>query len=110
MRLSNVARRFQDRESASAERRRRLIDLVSVGPATVADLALLGITTVDALRGRDPRELYERLCRVTGARHDPCCEDVFAAAIAQANDPALPAERCAWPYWSRVRKARDARR
>jgi hypothetical protein len=85
---------------------RRLRDLVSVGPAAEEDLALLGITTVDGLRGRDARVLYERLCRATGVRQDPCCEDVFAAAVAQAEDPALPEERRRWWWWSRVRKAR----
>jgi hypothetical protein len=30
--------------------------------------------------------------------------------VAQARNPLLPAEQCAWWYWSRRRKARDARR
>ena len=81
-----------------------LAGLRSVGPATVADLALLGITTVDQLVLADPDELYDRLCRVTGQRHDPCCRDVFAAAVAQTRDPGLPAEQRNWWYWSRVRK------
>jgi hypothetical protein len=88
---------------------RRLRDLVSVGPAVEEDLVLLGITTVEGLRGRDARALYDRLCRLTGKRQDPCCEDAFAAAIAQAEDPALPAERSRWWWWSRVRKARRGR-
>ena len=88
---------------------RRLRDLASVGPAVEEDLALLGIATVDALQGRDARDLYESLCRITGRRHDPCCEDAFAAAIAQAEDPALPAERRRWWWWSRLRKARGRR-
>jgi predicted flap endonuclease-1-like 5' DNA nuclease len=85
---------------------RELTDLVSVGPATRRDLALLGVATVSQLARHEPRALYERLCRVTGVRHDPCCEDVFAAAIAQARDPDLAAEKKQWWYWSRVRKER----
>jgi hypothetical protein len=88
--------------------KRRLIDLRSVGPATVKDLAQLGITEVEQLTGREPEALYAELCAVTGRRHDPCCEDVFAAAIAQARDPDLPAEQCDWPWWSRQRKARTS--
>jgi len=88
---------------------RRLIDLRSVGPATIADFTTLGISTVEDLAVCDATELYARLCAVTGARHDPCCEDVFAAAIAQARDPDLPREECHWPYWSRIRKQRGAR-
>ncbi|HKQ71302.1 MAG TPA: helix-hairpin-helix domain-containing protein [Polyangiaceae bacterium] len=86
---------------------RRLRDLTSVGPATLSDLQVLGITTVAELARCDARELYERLCTESGARHDPCCEDVFAAAIAQARDPDLPAAQRQWWYWSRQRKLRD---
>jgi len=86
--------------------KRRLIDLRSVGPATVKDLALLGITDVAALADHQPDALYARLCLLTGVRHDPCCEDVFAAAIAQARDPHLPVEQRNWVWWSRARKQR----
>ena len=94
--------------SSRAPDRRRLCDLVSVGPATIRDLELLGIRTVAALVARDPRRLYERLCDLTGVRQDPCVEDVFSAAVAQARDPDLPADRCRWWYWSGVRKGRGA--
>jgi len=87
---------------------RRLHELRSVGPATVRDLALLGITSVPALAACEPDALYDRLCAVTGVRHDPCVRDVLAAAVAQARDPALPAEQRDWWYWSRRRKAADA--
>jgi len=85
---------------------RELLDLVSVGPATVRDLELLKITKVKQLVGRDADQLYLKLCKVTGQRHDPCVIDVFNAAIAQAEDPNLPREKCEWPYWSKVRKNR----
>jgi hypothetical protein len=84
---------------------RKLIDLRSVGPAAVADLALLNITTVAQLAAREPEELYAELIAATGVRQDPCVEDVFAAAVAQARDPDLPKEMCDWWYWSRQRKA-----
>ncbi len=85
----------------------RLIDLVSVGPATVADLEVLGITTVEQLRGQQAQVLLGLLQRRTGHAHDPCCEDVFACAIAQAENPDLPAEQKQWWWWSRQRKARS---
>jgi nucleotidyltransferase/DNA polymerase involved in DNA repair len=90
-----------------AERRaaRRLRDLRSVGPATVGDLARLGVTTVEALAACEPRALYDRLCAETGTRHDPCVLDVLAAAVAQARDPDLPAEQRDWWWWSRRRRA-----
>ena len=87
-------------------KQRRLIDLVSVGPATVADFEDLGITEVEHLLDKNAHELWERLGEIKGARVDPCCEDVFRAAIEQARDPNLPKEKCHWPYWSKVRKQR----
>ena len=89
---------------------RRLQDLISVGPAMIRDFELLGIRSVGALGRRNPERLYEKLCRVTGKAQDICCLDVFRAAVAQARNPQLPAEQCRWWYWSRQRKARDARR
>ena len=86
---------------------RKLEDLYSVGPATVRDLKLLGITRVEQLAGRDARKLYDRLCKLTGKRCDPCMMDVLSAAIAQAQDPKLPEEKRRWWYWSRIRKSRN---
>jgi len=83
---------------------RQLIDLVSVGPATVQDFFHLGIESVEQLVGNDPAELYERLCATTGKRHCICVLDVFAAAIAQAENPSLPLEQCRWNYYSCKRK------
>ena len=85
-----------------------LLDLVSVGPATRADLHELGIDTLDELAAASARDLYERLMDLRGGPVDICCLDVFQAAIAQARDPDLPAEARQWWYWSRRRKAADA--
>lgn len=85
---------------------RTLEDLDSVGPRTVEDLAQLGIRRVEDLRGQDAHALWQRLCRETGRTHDPCVEDVLAAAIAQAEDPDVAPERRKWWYWSRVRRQR----
>jgi len=89
-------------------RQRRLEDLVSVGPAMVRDFNVLGIHSVAQLSRRNPEKLYEKLCEITGQAQDICCLDVFRAAVAQAQNPRLPAERCQWWYWSRRRKAKDA--
>jgi nucleotidyltransferase/DNA polymerase involved in DNA repair len=85
--------------------KRKLADLYSVGPATLRDLKRLGITSVEQLAHHEAADLYERLCRIEGRRIDPCCQDVFSAAVAQARDPDLPAELHRWWAWSRKRKA-----
>jgi len=86
---------------------RKLEELFSVGPATVRELKLLGITQVEHLVGKDARALYERLGGLSGKRPDPCVMDVLSAAIAQAQDPDLPDEKRRWWYWSRIRKSRE---
>ncbi|HET9408242.1 MAG TPA: helix-hairpin-helix domain-containing protein [Candidatus Sulfotelmatobacter sp.] len=88
---------------------RSLQDLVSVGPAFLRDFELLGIHSVAQLARRNPEKLYEQLCTAKGQTQDLCCLDVFRAAVAQAQNPSLPAEQRNWWYWSRQRKARDAR-
>lgn len=89
---------------------RELIDLISVGPATVRDLLSLGVRSVAQLARTKPESLYNRLCRLRGRRADPCCLDVFSAAVAQARNSNLPAEKCAWWYWSQQRKAKSTAR
>jgi hypothetical protein len=89
---------------------RRLQDLISIGPATMRDFELLGIHSVEQLKRETPRLMYSKLCRLKGVSQDICCLDVFTAAVTQAKNPHLPAEQCQWWYWSRKRKALDARR
>jgi hypothetical protein len=87
-----------------AESTRRLGDLISIGPAMLCDFALLRIRSVPQLARQNPERMYARLNRLTGQRQDPCVLDVFCAAVAQAKNPRLPAEKCEWWYWSRKRK------
>jgi hypothetical protein len=80
----------------ATDRGRELIDLISVGPVTVRALHSLGVRSVEQLARAKTESLYSKLCRLHGRREDPCCLDVFSAAVAQARNPSLPAEKCAW--------------
>ncbi|MCE9685605.1 helix-hairpin-helix domain-containing protein [Shewanella sp. AS16] len=53
----------------------------NVGKATEQDFLRLGFKTPAELAGKDPYQMYQDLCRVTGQRHDPCVIDVFIAAV-----------------------------
>lgn len=64
-------------DKVSGSRLQQLTDLPNIGPASAADLRLLGITQPDELRSRDPYQMYQQLCELTGQRHDPCVIDVF---------------------------------
>lgn len=85
---------------------RQLGDLISVGPAMLRDFGQLGIRSVAQLARQNPHKMYERLSHLAGHRQDPCVLDTFCAAVAQARNPRLPAEKCQWWYWSRKRNAR----
>ena len=78
----------------------KLADLRNVGKAALKDFEVLGIVSVGQLAAQEPRDLYEKLCALTNARHDPCVEDVFAAAIHQART----GEALDWWVFSRRRK------
>jgi hypothetical protein len=103
-----AAKTAQVRERQANER--HFQDLVSVGPAIERDFEMMGIRNVTQLAKQDPRKMYDKLCKLTGQRQDPCVLDTFEAAVAQAANPRLPAEKCQWWYYSRIRKARDGRK
>jgi len=87
-----------DRESVS-----RLEDLPNIGKATACDLRMIGIDHPKALIGNDPLEMYERLCTISGKRHDPCVIDVFMSIVdfMDGGEP-LP-----WWAFTEVRKTRQ---
>ncbi len=52
-----------------------------MGPAMAQDLQLLGLHQPSQLCGKDPYQMYEQLCRLSGEDHDPCVIDVFISAV-----------------------------
>jgi Pathogenicity locus len=58
-----------------------LEQIPNIGPAIAADLRRLQIKSPAELPGRDPYEMYNDLCRITGQRHDPCLLDTFIASV-----------------------------
>jgi hypothetical protein len=97
--------KFEVKEIFMATSNRQLGDLISIGPAMLRDFELLGIHSVTQLARQNPRQLYDKLGRVARQRQDICVLDTFCAAVAQARNPRLAAEKCQWWYWSRMRKA-----
>lgn len=71
----------------------KLTDLPNIGPACATDLGLLGIKEPAQLRGKDPYEMYEQLCKLTAQRHDPCVIDVFISITRFMNGEE------AQPWW-----------
>lgn len=83
-----------------AAKKDNLKDLRNVGKATLRDLNILGIHSVEALVHKDPTQLFEQLEKLTGVRHDPCMWDVFAAIIHEAKT----GEATSWWEWTAQRK------
>ncbi len=78
----------------SRENAVKLEDLPNIGKACAADLRLIGISAPQQLVGKDPMHLYERLCEITKARHDPCVIDTFMSAVRFMEGAA------ALPWWA----------
>lgn len=87
-----------------AGKARELGDLISIGPAMLRDFELLRIRSVAQLAKQDPKKIYEKLGRVAKQHQDICVLDTFSAAVAQASNPRLRAEKCRWWWWSEKRK------
>lgn len=72
----------------------KLTDLPNIGKSSAADLELLGIENPKDLVGQDPYKMYEKLCVITGVRHDPCVIDVFISVTSFING------EDAKPWWA----------
>lgn len=71
-----------------------LTDLPNIGEAMARDLRLLGIDSPDQIAGRNPFEMYRRLCKITASHQDPCVLDVFIS-ITRFMDGDAPQ-----PWWA----------
>jgi len=58
-----------------------LTDLPNIGKAIAGDLRMVGIQHPKDLIGKDAYKLHDKLCRITGTKHDPCMIDVFLSVV-----------------------------
>lgn len=79
----------------------RFQDIPNIGSAMISDFKLLDLKQPIDLKGKDPLMLYNKLCTLTGTRHDPCVLDTFMAAINFMNG--APA-RAWWEYTAERKK------
>lgn len=86
------------------EKVKKLTDLPNIGPSLAKDLRFIGIQTPEELQGKEAIELYERLCKKTGHRHDPCVLDVFMSITDFANG----GEAKVWWDYTKERKEKYA--
>ena len=75
-------------------------DIPNVGPAMSKDFHDLGLKQPTDLIGKDPLVLYRKMCKVAGARLDPCVLDTYIAVVDFMNGaPARP-----WYFYTKMRK------
>ena len=55
----------------------KLTDLPNIGKSIAGDLESIGVMSPKDLEGKNPFELFEKLCETSGQKHDPCLLDVF---------------------------------
>jgi hypothetical protein len=84
-----------------------LREMPNVGPRTAEDLWRLGVRSAADLKGADPEELYERLCRLKRVRIDPCQLYVFRSLVYYSRTGRPKPELLKWWNWKdrRLRKS-----
>jgi hypothetical protein len=95
--------------SSRASSRDELQTLPGVGPSIARDLRDLGVSSIAALRRRDPERLYAALNRLRGVRQDPCVLYTFRCAVYAARTPRPRALLLRWWHW-KDRRLRPAGR
>jgi len=95
---------------STRRQRDELQRLPGVGPSIAADLRLLGVRSVADLARRDPERMYDRLCRLTRTRQDPCVLYVFRCAVYAARSRSPRPELLLWWAWKERRLPRVRRR
>jgi hypothetical protein len=77
--------------------------LGSVGPKMAVKIYELGYPTIQSLQKANPTKMYQDYSAKMGGYADPCVEDVFRCAVAQAIKSDLPQHAKDWWYWSEQR-------
>jgi len=70
-----------------------------VGEKTAEDLWELDIHSVGDLRGKDPEELYLKLCDNVGMKIDRCMLYVFRCAVYYASNEEHDPQLLKWWNW-----------
>ena len=73
--------------------------LPSIGKAGSLDLWNMGFRSIDELKGKNPMELYEKLCYITKLKHDICVLYSFRCMVYFVNEKEHEKEKLNWWYW-----------
>lgn len=77
-----------------------LTKIPGIGKNMARHLIAAGYPNIDALKGRNPDEVYAKDCLVQGAKVDPCALYCYRLAVCYAdNDGRLPLDKLNWWNW-----------
>ncbi|MCG2796368.1 MAG: helix-hairpin-helix domain-containing protein [Actinomycetia bacterium] len=86
-------------ESEKLQELEELQEIPGVGKKIARDLWSIGIRSIGDLEGRDPEELYGRLCLQEGVDVDRCILYVFRCAVYYASNETHDPELLKWWRW-----------
>ena len=79
---------------------KKFTDIPNVGGAMERDFLFLGLKSPADVKRLDAYKLYQKMCKKSGVRQDPCVLDTYIAVIDFMNGaPAKP-----WFYYTKDRK------
>lgn len=70
-----------------------------IGPSLERDLIDLGYLRVEELRGQNPEQMYEQLCKLRGTKVDRCVLYVLRCAVYYASVDDHEPELLKWWNW-----------
>jgi hypothetical protein len=70
-----------------------------VGKEMAKDLILLGIKSVEELKGKNPQDLYDKLCKIQNTKLDRCVLYVFRCAVYFASNKTHDPKFLKWWNW-----------
>ena len=74
-----------------------------VGKKISEDLMNLGLKSIEDLNGKDPEELYTRLCAIEGKNIDRCMLYVFRTAVYFASNKEHDPKLLKWWNWKNIK-------
>ena len=78
---------------------KKLQQIPGIGPSIALDLFDLGIRRISDLRGRNPEQLYKKICALRGQHQDRCLLYVFRCAVYFASNKQPDPELLKWWSW-----------
>ena len=97
--IGDRIREVRDNNVSRSSEWKALQQIPGVGPSIANDLLQIGIKSIEDLKGKNPKELYDKSNREKGVVQDPCLLYVFRCAVYFASTKKLSPEKLKWWYW-----------